>query len=869
MSKQAPILPPKLPLRFLRWFCSPELLEDVEGDINELFGQRAQQNQNKAKRLFYWDLLLLFRPGIVRSLNIFKGQNNNVMFKNYFKIAMRNALRYKGYTALNLLGLIVGIVSSMLVLLWVSDEQNVDKFHAQGDAIYQVLRNMKQSNGQVSTGTSIPKPLGDLVAAEYSEVTEVTQLSWLMNMRLERANETMEEGGRFASPSFLSMFSFELLDGNKQTALNEPNNILISRAVAEKLFGSNWQSEALGEVIKVDGQFEQQITGVFENVGNNSTIDFDWLIPAQAYFTTNKWVEDWGNGAFETYLLIPDQTKVQAVSDRILMEIKDHTKGNPNAGDEELMLQQFTNRYLYSKFENGAVAGGRIDYVRIMAVVAVFMLLVACINFMNLTTARSSRRSKEIGLRKVMGAPKKSIRIQFFFEAMMLSAVAMALSVAIVMLILPLFNVLVDKTLTLDFSSMNTWYFMLGLTFVVGFLSGSYPAILLPTFSVVQSIKGGVMKQSSFAVYFRKGLVVFQFAISTLLIIGTAVVYKQIDYVLNKDLGMNKDNLLAVSIEGDLAGRLDTYKSELLRLPQVTAVSGASGNPLNYGRSTSSANWEGKSPADGYEINILLTDEDFIETSGMQIVQGRDFDSQLQDSTNFLINEVAAELMGFDDPIGKKLSFWGIDGQIAGVVKNFHMRDLYQPIAPLIITCIDPSMSSVVLVRTDENATDALAAVQGVTKELNPAEDFEYVYIDQEYAESYSNERTMRTLANIFALVSIFISSLGLLGLASYSAEQRSKEIGVRKVHGASIGQVLVLLSKDYSKLILMAFILAVPIGYYFTSDWLAKFEFRTHLDPLVFIIACGIVFGVGILTVVSKSYQAASINPVKSLKEE
>ena len=869
MSQQTHIQPPKLPLRFLRWFCSPELIEDVEGDINELFGQRVQANEKKAKRLFYWDVLLLFRPGIIRSFNIYKGQNNNAMFKNYFKIAMRNALRYKGYTALNLLGLIVGIVSSILLLLWVADERSVDKFHAQGDQIYQVLRNMKQSNGQVSTGTIIPKPLGDLVAEEYSEVSEVTQLSSLMSMNLERGDEGIQENGRFASPEFLSMFSFKLIDGNKATALDQLNNILISRAVAERLFGSDWESEALGQIIKIDGEYDQIVTGVFENVGDNSTLDFDWLVPIQAYVMANAWVEDWGNGAFETYLLIPDEAKAQAVSDRILMEIKEHTEGNPNAGDEELMLQKFTNRYLYSNYENGVIAGGRIDYVRIMTVVAVFMLIVACINFMNLTTARSSRRSKEIGLRKVMGAPKKSIRVQFFFEAIMLSALAMALSIAVVIVLLPFFNSLVDKTLVLDFSSTTTWWFILGLTFTVGILSGSYPAILLPTFNVIQSIKGGVMKQSSFAVHFRKGLVVFQFAISTLLLIGTAVVYKQIDYVLNKDLGMDKDNLLAVEIKGDLGGRLETYKSELLRLPQVTSVSGSSGNPLDYGRSTSSANWEGKNPADGYEINVLLTDENFIETSGMEILEGRAFNSQLKDSTNFLINEVAANLMGFDDPIGKKLSFWGIDGQIVGVVKNFHMQNLYQPIAPLIITCIDPSLSTVMLIRTDKNATDALAAVESVTKELNPGEDFEYLYIDQAYEESYASERTMRTLANIFALVSIIISSLGLLGLASYSAEQRSKEIGVRKVHGASVWQVLVLLSKDYSKLILMAFVLAIPVGYYFTNDWLAKFQFRTQLGYGVFILACAIVFGVGIFTVISKSYHAASINPVKSLKEE
>ncbi|WP_286756244.1 ABC transporter permease [Roseivirga sp. UBA838] len=870
MKNQPPNLyPPSLAIRLLRWFCEPALLEDVEGDLEELFSNRLKNGRRRAKWLFYWDVLLLFRPGIIREIRIFKGQTNHIMFKNYIKIAWRNAMRYKGYTALNLLGLIVGMASSILILLWVQDERNVNAFHTNGDQIYQVFRNMRQSNGQVNTGTSIPKPLGDLVKSEYTEVAEVAWLSWSMPMDIARDNQAIEESGRFASPEVLTMFSFELLLGDSQTALNSPSGLLISERVAEKHFGPNWRNEAMGQVFKVEEQFDVQVTGVFRSPGTESTLDFEWLLPAQAYFAANPWVEDWGNGAFETYLLIPDTDKVQAVADKIRMEIKKHTQGNPNAGDEELIIHRFSDTYLYSAFDNGVVSGGRIEYVRIMTVVAIFILLVACINFMNLTTARSSRRSKEIGLRKVMGAARKSIRTQFYLEAFLLAGCAVAVSAVVVAFLLPLFNELVGKSLVLNFEAPETWFFLMGLIFGVGLLSGTYPALLLPTFNVIQSMKGGVVKQSGFASYFRKGLVVFQFAISTLLIIGTTVIYRQIDFVLNKDLGLNKDNLLAVSLEGDLASRLETYKNELLRLPQVTHVSGASGNPLNYGRSTSSANWEGKNPNEGYEVNVMLTDEHFIETTGMEILAGRSFSSQLQDSTNFIINEVAAELMGFEDPIGKKLSFWGIDGKIVGVVKNFHMKDLYEPIAPLIITCISPSNSSIVLIRTNENTSDALAAIEQVTQSLNPGEDFRYQFIDQAYAESYEAEQTMRTLANLFALVSIVISTLGLLGLASYSAEQRSKEIGVRKVHGASVMQVLLLLSKDYGKLILMAFVLAVPFGYYFMQNWLNQFEFREALNPVVFLFAGVIVMSIGVLTVAAKSYQAASVNPVKSLKEE
>jgi putative ABC transport system permease protein len=860
--------PPRLTLKLLRWFCSDELIEDVEGDLSELYTVRAETNKGKAKRLFFRDVMMLFRPGIIKTPELFKTQNNMTMLNNYLKIAWRNAIRYKGYSLLNIFGLVIGIASSVLVLLWVQDEVGIDKFHKNGDTIYQVFRNMKQNNGEVNTTQSLPKPVGDLVNNDYSEVEGVTWMSWRMEARFNYGEDSYEEVGRYANPEFLNMFSFEVILGDKSTALNELNSVMISRNLAERLFGLDWTNEILGEIVEVVGQPDIFVTGVFENIGNNSSITFDWLAPAQAYFNANDWVNDWGNGSFNTYISIPDEAKVKTVADRLLMEIMTHTVGNPNAGDEELIIQKFGDTYLYSNFKNGVVAGGRIDYVRIMTVVAIFILIVACINFMNLTTARSSRRSKEIGLRKVMGAERKAIRTQFYIEAILFTALAMAVSIIIVVLLLPSFNNLVEKELTVDISLIETWYFIIGMTLTVGIISGSYPALILPRIDLLQSMKGGV-KQSSFASLFRKGLVVFQFAISTLLIIGTAVVYKQIGYVLNKDLGLDKENVVAISMQGNIASKLEAYKAEILRIPEVVGVTAASGNPLNSGRSTSSADWEGKAPDEGYEVNVILSDQDFITTMGMEILKGRGFSQELEDSTNFIINEVAASIMGFDDPLQKDLSFWGTKGKIIGVVKNFHMDNLYNPIAPLIISCVDYSRSSVLLTRISGNQAEVMLAIEAITKELNPEYDFEYQFLDQAYAENYQSERTLSTLARLFALISLIISNLGLLGLASYSAEQRAREIGVRKVHGASIMQILLLLSKDYSRLIFIAFIIAMPFGYYVTNGWLNNFEFRTNLGVPLFLLAGLTTFVIGVITVASKSYQAASTNPVNSLKEE
>ncbi len=867
MNPQANLTPPKIPLKFLRWFCNDNLIEDVEGDLSELFNARRNQNQAWARLLFTVDVLLLFRPGIVRNFQFALRLIKYAMLRNYFKIAIRNSFRHKGYALLNLLGLVVGIASSILILLWVDNEVGMDKFHVNGDKIYQVFRNMKQSNGVVTTTGTVPKPLGDLVMAEYPEVSEVARISWPVDLNIGIAEDVAEEEGRFASKNFLSLFSFQLVAGDKNNALNELNSILISQTVAGKYFGDNWEN-ALSHSLRVDDQYDVIVTGVFEDIGDNSTLDFDFILSTQAFFNLNEWVNDWGNGSFYTFLSIDDSEKARIVGSRIFNEINDHTEGNSNAGDETVILHKFEDTYLHSNFDNGVVSGGRIDYVNIMTVVAIFLLVVACINFMNLTTAQSNKRAKEIGLRKVMGAQKRAISTQFFFEAFLFTTIAVLLSVLVVMLVLPAFNNLVDKSLFIDFTELKTWYFLGGVTVVMGFLSGTYPAILLPAFNLIESSKGGI-KQPAFTAYLRKGLVIFQFAISTLLIIGTSVIYKQIDYILTKDLGIDKENLVAVRMEGDLSKRLETYKTELSRIPEITAVSAASGNPINYGRSTSSASWEGKDPTEGYEVKVILSDEDFIETMGMEMLSGRSFSKQLTDSTNFIINEAASKLIGFDDPLEKDLSFWGIDGKIIGVVKNFNSSDLYEPIAPLIITCVDPSRSSIALIRIEGNIGEALIAIEEVTQKLNPGADFDYQFIDQAYADIYENELTVSALATIFAVISILISCLGLLGLASYSAEQRSREIGVRKVHGASVSQILILLSKDYSRLMILAFVLAVPFGYYLTQNWLDNFEFRTALDPFLFILAGVITFVIGVLTVAAKSYQAATVNPVNSLKHE
>lgn len=868
MSDSSEILPPKIPTQFLRWFCNPRLIEDVEGDLSELYAERISQNSRKAKLKYYLDVLLLFRPGIIKNIELKNGLINTAMIKNYLKIALRNALRYKGFTAINLLGLIVGITTSSIIFLWVYDEVAMDKFHANGEKIYQMFRNMRQSGSEVRTTWTIPKPAADLLREEYPEVSHVVQVSWPIEMRFEQEDDQSDEVGYFVTASFFSMFSFEILEGDKNTALNDISSIMISRSVAEKYFGSQWKNTALGKTLKIDNDRDALVTGVFENTGSNSTLQFDWLINAESYFKNNTWVDDWGNGSFRIYFTLREESKAPIVAERIKDAIKVYAAGQNNAGDEELILHKFQDYYLYSNFSNGVVDGGRIGYVKILSVVALLILIIACINFTNLATARSSRRSKEVGLRKVMGAYKSSIGTQFLLESILLSMCAMLVSIILIYLILPSFSQMVDKSLIIDYSLSITWIYIIGIVLVVGLLSGSYPAMLLPRFNIINSLKG-VVKQTSGASLMRKGLVVFQFAISTFLIIGVSVVYKQLDYVLNKDLGLNKENLISVDLNYELGERWETVKDEIKKLPSVTAVSVASGNPLAFNRSTSSTTWEGKDPNVDYEINIMLADKSFVETTEVELINGRDFSVELADSTSFLINEVAAELMGFEDPLGKRVSFWGIDGRVIGVIKNYHMQDMYESISPLIISCIAPEQSDVALIRVDGNPSEVLEQTEQILTSLSSGYEFDYNFVDEAYAENYNTEFLISNLVKIFVIISIFLSCLGLFGLSAFTAEQRSKEIGVRKVHGASVKHLVLLLSKDYSILMIFSFILAIPFGYYYAQQWLEGFEFRTSISPVLFILAGLITFIVGALTISLKSYQAARVNPVKTLKDE
>lgn len=788
------------------------------------------------------------------------------MLKNYFKTAIRSFVKQKGYTIINIAGLTVGIVSSLLILLWVQDEVNKDKFHEHDTQLFQVMRFMSV-DGEVITTSSIPKPLAQKLEEEYPEVEQAELVSWEEEFLLQVGDKFTREEGRYVGDAFFEILSYPLIIGDPKSVLDDNYSMVISEDVAIKYFGTEWRSnpDVIGTSMKVNNGNLHKITGVFKNTGGNSSLQFDILLPIEIFIKENSWVEYWGNNGLRMIVKLKDgEHDMEGLGIRLIEEINSHDIGY----DSRAFLQPYSERYLYSNYDDGMLVGGRIDYVKIFLVVAIFILVIASINFMNLATARSTMRAKEIGVRKVLGAQRGSLSVQFMIESLLITLFATTLSIALVYIILPVFNNLTDKQINIDFTSFNFWIITGGIAVFTGFLSGSYPALFLSSFKILNVLKG-TLKHTKGATYFRKGLVVFQFSLSILLIIGTLTVYRQINYIMNKNVGLNKENVLYMGIEGAMQDHYETFKSELLAVPEVTYVSRSSQNPLSTGSDTFGVHWEGKDPEMRVLFNIINADHDWVETMGASLKSGRGYTADFSfDTTSFIINEKAAEIMGMDDPVGEALTVWDAPGTIVGVVKNFHMRSMYQEMDALVIR-FDPENTGMNFIRIDGDIKTAIAGIEAVNSKLNPGFPFDYEFLKDSYESDYKSEIVIGTLANYFAAIAIFISCLGLLGLASFTVGQRTKEIGIRKVLGASVPGLVMMLSKDFTFLIIIAFMVAAPIAYYFTGQWLDKFVYRIDADPTVFVIAGMGALLAAIFTVGLKSAQAAIANPADSLKDE
>ncbi|WP_026463763.1 ABC transporter permease [Adhaeribacter aquaticus] len=785
------------------------------------------------------------------------------MLLNYFKIAFRNLTRQRGYSFLNIAGLSLGLATSLLILLWVIDELRYDGFHKQIDKLYVVLHNLNFSNNEVRTGPDTQGLLAPALKETFPEITDATRVSFAQERILKVGNKSFKEQGHFADPNFFRLFSFPLVAGNSQTVLQNISSIVISQSLARRHFGN--EQQALGNVIQVDGTDKFTVSGVFKDVPENSSLQFDYVLPFEVLFQHNHWLSDWGASSIQTFVLLQETAEAEVVDKKI----KNFIQSKFNGSISTLMLQPLKQFYLYDKFENGRPTGGRIVYVRLFSVVAAFILLIACINFMNLATARASQRAKEVGVRKVIGANRASLISQFLIESFFLAVIAMSIALLVVIYVLPFFNQLTQKQISIPFGNPIFILGLIGIILLTSLVSGSYPAFFLSSFHSGQIIKGTIntgTRQS----YLRQGLVIFQFILSTGLIVATVVVYQQIQYMKNKDLGLVQENLIYFKGGAGILNHFEAYETELLKQPGISQVALSSQDLLGGGNTSQSLDWEGKNPADIVSFQVIYANHEFLTTIGAKLKEGRNFSPDFAtDSLHYLVNESAGKVMGMQQPIGQKIRFQGREGKIIGLVKDFHTSTLHEPIMPVIIT-LRPIDVQMVYARTKPNqAQVAIASLQKMHTQFEPAAPFEYHFLDQSFDQIYRRDMLVSTLATGFSFITIFISCLGLFGLVTFTVQQRRKEIGIRKVVGASVAQIVGLLSKDLLKLVLIANLVAWPLAGWVMHQWLRDFAYRINISLWVFAIAGLAALLIAFLTISFQAVKAAIVNPVNSLRNE
>ena len=788
------------------------------------------------------------------------------MLKNYLKIAFRGLRKHRGFSLINITGLAIGLACSFFILIWVRSEVGTNRFHEDGHAIFQI-RKHALFNDRIQTLDSMPKPLEAALRAEYPEISKAVNTVWPRQFIVTSENQSFRETGNYAGPEFFDIFTFPFLRGNPETALHEVNALVITDRTARKLFGENWQAkgDVLNQTLTIDHRSEFSIAGVIEDIPTNSTIQFDVLLPIQDFYQRNPWVEHWGNNNFPLYVKLKDGTDAAVLNEKIAGAIDAH-RDRPTG--QTLFLQAFEDIYLHSTYRDGILVGGRIEYVQIFTAIGLFLLLIAGINYMNLATARSTQRAREIGVRKAVGAHRQSLFRQFMSESIVITGISFGLAALLIVILLPSFNELTGKQISLSDFSGYLILAMIGVALLLSLFSGSYPAFYLSSFDPIAILRGTFRKAGKASL--RQSLVVFQFALSVILIVATIAVYMQIHFIRTQNLGMERDNLLYIPLEGAISDQQNVFKQELLRQPGIASATVSSVNPLAIGSSTSDPTWEGKSEDDNSLFYIINADYDFIETMKMEMTAGRAFSKDFgADSVNYIVNEEAVKAIGKNDILGESIDFWNQSGQVVGVVKNFNMNSFYEPIENTIIR-IDPDEAGMLFVRTKPGEIQqAIESMESLHNRFNPGYPFQYTFLDQDFEATYRSETIMGTLASIFAGIALFISCLGLFGLSTFSIEQRVKEIGVRKVLGASVLNLATMLTSNFSKLVLIGALLAIPVAYVVVNQWLDNFADSIDLGVGVFLVAGAIVLGITLLTVGYQSVKAALADPVKSLRYE
>ena len=806
------------------------------------------------------------------------------MFANYLTIAWRNITRHKWYATINILGLALGMTCCLFILLWVRDEKSVDNFHADGDNLYAVYETTI-ANGKTggdynmpvrsAQGSRYPTFLLDGAKEANPDISGFTyyttgyDLPWGYAETLRYGDKMVKLNGSRAGEDFFRMFSYPLIAGTPAAALQNISDIALSRKAAVIFFGS--PAAAMGKTIRFENTRDFTVSAVFEDLPLQSSLKFDFLVNFELH---KKGLVNWSSGKYQTFIRLSPGANAAAVTAG-LNHMLQNRLGNNNGVKVQLGLQRYGDLYLHSTFVNGQPATGRIEYVRIFSGVAIFILLIACINFMNLATARSVRRAKEVGLRKVVGSTRGYLIGQFLGESLLFAVFAMILSVLLVLVFLPAFNQFTGKSISFPFADLSFWGGIAGILLLTGLVAGSYPALYLSALRPIAVLKG-VFNFTSGAIWLRKSLTVFQFVLSIVLMIATIVIIRQTDYVQHTNLGYNRENLVYIRVEGDLTkmDKYELFKQEALTMPGIAMVDRSSETPhaMNFVADPDAINWEGKRKGENIGFKPASVGFDFVKLMDLTIVEGRDFSPQnVTDSTDgFLVNEEAVRQMDMKQPLGKWISAWSKKGHIIGVLKDYHTQSFREPILPVIVDVKEWQDFGVILIRTKPGQTkQAIASLTKVYKDVNPNYAFAWEFVDEQYKQLYSSEMLISRLTALFATLAIIISCLGLLGLVMFSAEQRTREIGIRKVLGASVREIVTLFSKDFLQLISLAFLIAGPLGWYAMHSWLHDFAYRIDISWWIFALAGFMASLIAMLTVAYQAIRAARANPVNSLRTE
>lgn len=787
-----------------------------------------------------------------------------LMVRNYLLIALRNIVRNRLFSAVNILGLAFGICSALLIFLWVNDELEYDHFHSNVDRLYRVMENQHYTDGRLYTFSSTPAPMAPFIKEKFPEIEKASRFTWDVNNLFQVGDKSFYETGRYVDQDFVEMFSFEFISGDPASSLKEKNTIVLSEKMAAKYFG---KEEAVGKVLLMNTKHSFTVSGVIKDIPKSSSIQFEYLLPFEVFWDENRnWLENWGNNNVRTFLMLREGADAAEFSGKIIHEIKEHDEKT----NVELFIQPFGDSYLYGDFENGVQSGGRVVYVKIFFIVAVFVLVIACINFMNLATAQATKRAKEVGLRKVIGAVPRQLFRQFMGESFVTVSLGACIAVLMTIFLIPVFNGITGKSLSLNLLDTRVLVIFGGIIIFTAFAAGSYPALFMSGFKPVQVLKGQ-LKSGHRASLFRRALVVVQFSLSIILIISTVVVFRQMDFMQTRNIGFDRENVFYAFMDGDVQQKFETFRTRLLAEPGIESVTAASQLPISIGNSTSGVQWEGKNPDERILFTNLNVDFEFIQTMKMEMAEGRPFDrSRISDTSNYIVNQKAAEKFGFKGGTADEdLTMWDRKGKIVGVVKDFNFGSLHSAIEPLIMR-LDPAELYCVLVRAKPAETEsALKSVEKLWKEYAPGYPFKYSFLDQDWEKFYDAEAQRGKVFNTLAVLSIFISCLGLFGLSAFSAERRTKELGIRKALGASMAGLVQLMGKEFATLVLIAACIGCPVGWYIMTQWLTNYAYHIDVGYWTLALAAMACMVISLLTISYHSVKVASSDPVKSLRYE